>query len=145
MVPLLRNWTSDLSVFSNGPSGLDEEQKAQLKQYNIGLDETPLKALEHRDGQLQRIHLEDGRSLEYQVLYGRPEYEQHCRIPETLGCSLGPEGLLQVEESGRTTHPDVFAAGDNSRMARSISIAVSSGTLAGITINNDLCQEAFRK
>lgn len=43
----------------------------------------------------------------------------------------------------KTTEEGIFACGDNSSMMRSVSIAVSSGTITGAIVNHELTQENF--
>ncbi|HMS07731.1 MAG TPA: hypothetical protein PKD73_18490, partial [Burkholderiaceae bacterium] len=65
--------------------------------------ETAIAELEHTQGQLQRIHFADGSAVAIHALYAMPAFEQHCILPQQLGCALTDEGYLQVDLQQRTT------------------------------------------
>jgi thioredoxin reductase len=77
------------------------------------------------------------------AVYARPSYEQHCSIPETLGCGLTEVGHIKVDAFQRTTIEGVFACGDNCTPLRSVSNAVAMGTAAGAMVNKALVAEEF--
>lgn len=139
---LLRNWTKDLTLFTNGKANLSEEQKTRLQQNNIELIETEILSLEQVDGQLHTIVFKDHSRLPVKALYHRPDFEQHCKIPQALGCELTEQGLLKTDTFQRTTVPGVYACGDNASM-RAVAMAVGTGMATGAFVNNDLCGEEF--
>jgi thioredoxin reductase len=77
------------------------------------------------------------------AVYARPSYEQHCSIPEMLGCGLTEVGHIKVDAFQRTTIEGVFACGDNCTPLRSVSNAVAMGTAAGAMANKALVAEEF--
>ncbi|MBK0404638.1 NAD(P)/FAD-dependent oxidoreductase [Adhaeribacter sp. BT258] len=139
---LLRNWTKELTLLTNGKADLTEEQKAKLKRNQIELIETEILNLEQTDGQIQRVVFKDHSRLPVKALYHRPEFEQHCKIPQQLGCELTEAGFLKIDPMQRTTVPGVYACGDNATM-RAVAMAVGTGMATGAMVNNDLCTEEF--
>lgn len=137
------NWTKDLTVFTNGSSTLSPEQVAQLRRHNIKLVETEVQKLEHANGYLEKIIFKDGTSSRVKALYARPAFEQHCSIPETLGCELTEEGYIKVDAFMKATMPGVFACGDNTTRMRSVANAVSMGTMAATVANKEIIFEDF--
>lgn len=140
---LLRNWTKDLTLLTNGPATLTEAQKTRLKLNGIALIETEVEALVHTSGQVKHVVFKDNSTLAVKAIYNRPDFEQHCKIPEQLGCELTEHGLLQVDLMQRTTVPGVYACGDSSSM-RAVAMAVGTGMTTGAMVNNDLCTEEFK-
>ena len=138
---LIRNWTNDLTLFTNGESTLTQEQLQKLSKRNITLVEKRIKNLTHQKGYIQSILFEDGSSQELEAVYARPPFEQHCKIPEQLGCAVNDQGYIEVDEFKRTTVPGIYAAGDNITRFRSVANAVASGNTAGAFINHDLINE----
>ena len=134
MVTLLSNWTNKLTVFTNGASTLSGEQISSMNARGVTIIETPLKKLLHDDGHLQEVLLRDGTSVSLKALYARPAFEQHTRIPETLGCKLTDAGYIQIDDQQRTTVPGVFACGDNSTRIRTVANAIATGTTTGIMV-----------
>lgn len=138
---LLANWTSDLTLYTNGKSLLTAEQAAHLQKHHIAVNETEIRYLQEENGQLKEIHFVDGNKESTAVLYARPPFEQHCPVPEALGCQLTGEGFILVDDQQRTTLAGVYASGDNCSSLRTVANAVASGTAAGMAINKELCME----
>jgi thioredoxin reductase len=140
---LLNNWTKKLVLFTNGACTLTEEQKQKVEEKGIRIIESKLQSVDQSAGQLEQLVFEDGSAYPISVLYTRPPFKQHSDIPLQLGCELTEHGHIKTDDMQRTTVPGVYAAGDNSTMFRSVSIAVASGTKAGAVINMDIISESF--
>lgn len=140
---LISNWTDNLTLFTNGPSSLTEEPHGKAKSHAIEIVEKEIDHLEHINGQLQRIHFKDGTTSLLEALYARAPFEQHCDIPEALGCTLNEEGYIIVDPGQKTTVPGVYACGDNTTRNRTVANAVAMGTTAGIMVNRELVWEEF--
>ncbi|RYD90722.1 MAG: NAD(P)/FAD-dependent oxidoreductase [Sphingobacteriales bacterium] len=143
MVQLLLQWTSDLTLFTNGKSTLTPEQTLKLQAKNITIVETEITELIHSNGQLQSIVMSDGTMDDINVLYAKIAFEQHCPIPKALGCTLDEQGYLAVDDFKKTSIPGIFASGDCTTPGRAVAMAVEAGMRAGVTINMELCTEAF--
>lgn len=138
---LLTNWTSNLTVFTNGPSALNEAQSAQLAKLNIAVVETAVSKIAHESGYIKHILLSDGAEIPLEVLYARTPFEQHCDIPVKLGCQLTEQGYIQADHFQKTSIRGVYACGDNTSFMRSVSAAVASGTVAGAMINKEMTDD----
>jgi len=57
---LISNWTKDLTLLTNGSSGLTPEQTKKLESHQINIIEKEIGRLEHADGNLQNIIFRDG-------------------------------------------------------------------------------------
>lgn len=140
---LIRNWTDDLTLFTNGKSLLTQEQTDKINKHNIQIIETPIEAIAHDKGYLQQIVFSDNTTFDLKALYSRPAFEQHCKIPEALGCELNEQGYLTVDMFQQTTVENIFACGDNTSPMRSVANAVATGNMAGAVINNKMTVEEF--
>lgn len=140
---LVRNLTKDLTIFTNGKAGFTEEQSAKFKQHNIPVIENEIAYLKHENGNIQQIVFKDYSTFELKAIYARPAFEQHCKIPEMLGCEQNEQRLLKVDMFQKTTIAGVFAYGDNASPMRSVAFAVATGNIAGAMINNGMTEEAF--
>ena len=143
MAMMIRNWTKQLSVFTNGKSELTEPQTGKLASLNINVIEKPLQEIEHQNGYMNRVVFTDGSSHFLTALYARPSFEQHCEIPKELGCEINASGYIQVDDFQKTTISGVFAAGDNTSRFRAVSAAVAAGGKAGALINLELIAEGY--
>jgi thioredoxin reductase len=140
---LIRNWTKDLSIFTNGKSVLTQEQTERISRHNIPIVEKEIAYLSHNNGILKQIVFKDHSTFDLTAIYSRPGFEQHCKIPEYLGCELTEQGLIKVDMLQKTSIPNVFACGDNASPFRAVSYAVSSGNIAGAIVNNGITESEF--
>jgi thioredoxin reductase len=140
-VRLIRNWTDKLVIFTNGKSTISDKYTQQLLNRNITLSEKEIKRLIHRTGQLDAIEFTDGDTYNLSALYTQFPVEQHCDIPEKMGCSLIEAGYIQIDTYQKTTVPGIYAAGDNTSALRSVAAAVASGSKAGACIHHELVSE----
>ena len=135
---LIRHWTADLTVFTDGPATFDT---SPLQEMNVGIDERKISSIEHRNGMIEHLRFQEGPPMVLDALYARPAFEQHCPLPATLGCQFTEAGYVQADDFQRTSLPGVFAAGDATSPFRAVSVATAAGTRAGAFINHDLIQE----
>jgi thioredoxin reductase len=140
---LIRNWTKDLTIFTNGKSTLTQDQTDKIEKHNIPIIEKEIAYLKHENGHLQQIVFKDHTTFEVTAIYSRPEFEQHCKIPENLGCELTEQGLLKIDPFQKTTVANIFACGDNSSPLRAVAHAVAGGNMAGAVVNNTMTEEEF--
>jgi thioredoxin reductase len=140
---LISNWTHDLTLFTNGPSTLTAEQTGKLEKHHIKIVDKEVEKLEHINGYLQNIIFKDGTKSSVKAIYTRSPFEQHCRIPESLGCELTEDGYVKVDPFQETTVNGVFACGDNTTRIRTVANAVAMGTTAGITVSRKMISEGF--
>jgi thioredoxin reductase len=140
---LISNWTKDLTLYTNGTSTLSEQQAKKLKDHNIRIVETQLARFDHLEGQIQNIAFKDGSTTPLNVMYSRGAFEQHCTLPEKLGCEITEDGFIKIDGFQKTTIEGVFAVGDNTTRMRTIANAVAMGTTAGTVVNKEICLEDF--
>ncbi|WP_394775036.1 NAD(P)/FAD-dependent oxidoreductase [Flavobacterium sp.] len=140
---MISNWTKDLRLITNGKSTLTLEQTQMLKKHNVEIIEEEIFALEHENGNVKNIVFRNESKIGVKAIYFRAPFKQHCILPEYLGCELTEQGLLKVGPFQKTTIPGIFASGDCHIQARSVAMAVSSGTLAGAMINKELIDDEF--
>jgi thioredoxin reductase len=140
---LISNWTKDLRLCTNGKSELTSEQMQILKNHGVLVLEDELESFEHNDGYISNIVFKNGEKIDVKAIYARPALKQHCSLPQILGCELSEQGLIKVDLMQKTTVYGVYASGDATTQMRSVALAVSSGSLAGAAINNELIEESF--
>ena len=139
---LISNWTPALSLCTNGKSTLTDEEMQKLKRRKIQVVEREIDRFVHQNGQIRQVVFMNKTTLPVEALYAKPDFVQHCSIPESLGCELTKDGLISVDGFQKTSVEGVFACGDNSGM-RSVSAAVASGSKAGGVVNFQLIEETF--
>jgi thioredoxin reductase len=140
---LITNWTKDLTIFTNGKSTLSVEQAEKISKHKIPIIEKEIACLHHENGNIKQVVFKDNSTFNLKVLYSRPAFEQHCKIPETLGCELTDQGLIKVDIFQKTNVKGIYACGDNTSPLRSVANAVANGNTAGAIINNEMTEEEF--
>lgn len=140
---LINNWTKDLTIFTNGPSTLNEAQRAKLQEHQINVIEATIEKLVQKDGKMEKVVFTDGSIIPLRAIYSRPAYVQHSDIPQALGCELTDQGLIKTDNLQKTTISGVFACGDNSNPMRSVAASVATGSATGAFVNHELIAESF--
>lgn len=140
---MILNWTKNLRLITNGKSTLTLKQTEILKKHQVEIVEDEIITIEHQKGNVQNIVFSNGSKISVTAIYFRAPFEQHCVLPESLGCELTDQGLLKVDGFQKTTVPGIFASGDCHIQARSVAMAVSSGSFAGAIINKEIIDEEF--
>jgi len=140
---LIRNWSKELVVLTNGKTSLSAEQIQAIKKSGIGIVEKKIVEIVHDNGHVQEVVFDDRSTIALRVIYSRPAFEQQSNIPERLGCKTNEQGLLQVDPYQKTSEPNIYACGDNSNVLRSVALAVSSGSITGAMVNHALAEEEF--
>lgn len=140
---LLTNWTSNLTILTNGPSTLTTQQTEKLEEHNVSVNQHKVIEIIHDNGYINSVIFANGDKLELKAMYAKIGFEQHSNLPEQLGCKLTENGLIDVNEMQETTIEGIYAAGDNTTLMRSLSNAIAAGGKAGAMINHKIVKENF--
>ena len=143
LVKLISNWTKDLTLYTNGISTLSVEQVRKFQERNIKIVEKEIKELDHKNGYLKNIIFKDGTKTKMDAMYSRNAFEQHCTIPQSLGCELNEEGYIKVNHFQETSIDGIYACGDNVTRLRSVANSVAMGTAAGMMASKKMILEQF--
>jgi thioredoxin reductase len=140
---LISNWTSDLTIYTNGHSTLTGDQTAKLLSHNIKIVEDEIGLLKHDSGFVERIVFKNGSTAQVRAIYTKPGFKQHSDVPKSLGCEVTSDGYIMIDSGLRTSVPGVYACGDNVTRTRTVANAIAMGTTAAITINKDMILHSF--
>jgi thioredoxin reductase len=140
---LISNWTPDLTLFTDGPSTLTTDQATLIKSHRINIIDKEISKIAHNNGQVRSIVFKDNTTFELKAIYTKVPFEQHCLIPQQLGCELNDDGYIKVDGTQKTTVPGVFACGDNTTRVRSLSNAIAQGGMAGMSLIREVTAEKF--
>jgi thioredoxin reductase len=138
------NWSKDLVVCTNGKSILNSEQKGLIQNKGIRIIEDKIKKFEGKNGQMEKIHFENGDTVIRKGGFVLPQPIQASDFAKKLGCEYNSLGGISVDSYGRTTIHGVYAAGDASVFAPAqLIIAAADGLKAAAGVNRDLIQKEF--
>lgn len=144
LVQLIRGWSDDVVLFTDGPSGLSDHDWARVERNGIVVREERVERLVGARGDLEAVVLESGEAVARGGLIVSPAQEQRSDLPHRLGCALSAEGRVEAGLGGRTDVPGVFVAGDAGPGMQAVVAAMATGTTAGAILNHDLLEEEFR-
>jgi len=140
-VYLLRNWSRDLVLCTNGFGQLTEAERDRIMSMDVQIYEQPIAQLEGKQAQLNSIRFVDGTLIERHALFIRPGQEQQSRLAYDLGCKIDAGGIIIVDEQGQTSVVGVYAAGDMMRQSQQIVFAAADGARIAMEINQSLVDE----
>jgi thioredoxin reductase len=140
---LLRGWSDDIVLLTDGPGDLDQTQRARLTAAGIGIDERPVAALDTDHGELAAVVFADGSRLPRRGLLVATTLHQRSPLAEQLHARPAePTALaqdaVQVDGFYRTTAPGVFAAGDVSAQMPQVAAAIAAGSMAAAAVVQSL-------
>jgi thioredoxin reductase len=143
-VQTVYNWSKDLIVCTNGKFILNSEQKRLIQNKGIKIMENKIRNFEGKNGQMEKIHFEDGDSVITKGGFVLPQPIQASDFAKKLGCEYNSLGGISVDFYGRTNIHGVYAAGDASIFAPAqLIIAAADGLKAAAGVNRDLIQKEF--
>ena len=145
LVRLLRGWSDDVVLFTDGPCNLPDDDRARVERNGVAVREERVERLVGTDGELEAVVLDGGESVARGGLIVSPDQELRSDLPHRLGCPLSADGRVEAGVGGRTEVPRVFVAGDVGPGMQSVVSAMASGMAAGATLNHDLLEEEFRE
>jgi len=140
-VILLKGWSSDLVLCTDGPSELSDEDRSTLEFMGVPVQEDRILRLEGGGGHLRSILFESGARLERRGLFIRTKQRQRSDLAVRLNCAIDEAGFIQTDMDGRTSVPGVFAAGDVTGQPQSVISAAARGAAASGAINHELARE----
>ncbi|NOU96609.1 FAD-binding protein [Paenibacillus sp. LMG 31456] len=141
---LLLNWSKDLVVCTNGQASLSDDQKKRLQSKGIVVMEQPISAFVGQNGKLEYVRFADGTQVLRSGGFVAPKLVQSAPFGEHLGCERNELGGIRTDESGRTSIPGLYSAGDASYfMPSQLIFAAASGSRTATSVNMDLTEEDF--
>ncbi|GAA1157844.1 NAD(P)/FAD-dependent oxidoreductase [Nocardioides aquiterrae] len=140
---LVRQWTPDVVLFSNGVT-LTADQREQLVARAVGIVDGPVARLVVEDDRLTGVELATGQVVPRGAVFVRPDFVPHDALLTDLGCAVHENGWVAVDATGRTSIPGVWAAGNAVNPRAQVITAAGEGSAAAIAINNDLVEDDVR-
>jgi thioredoxin reductase len=129
----LLDWAGTVTVIVSDAAQRDRLPTWQaLREHGIAIVTGVATGLSGKDRAVQAVHLQDGRTVACEVAYCTAATEQSSSLAYQLGCEITSDGCAVVDDEGRTTRENVFAAGDMTPGPQLVQTAAHEGTRAGI-------------
>jgi thioredoxin reductase len=145
---LLRGWSDDIVVLTDGPADLEDNDRARLAAADIAVDERSVAELASDNGQLSAVVFADGNRLARTGILVATTLHQRSTLAGQLGADPAEptpvaENPIAVDGFYRTTAPGVFAAGDLSAQMPQVAAAIASGSHAAAAVVQSLMADEY--
>ncbi|MFD6303417.1 NAD(P)/FAD-dependent oxidoreductase [Streptomyces sp. NPDC060223] len=140
---MVSQWSKDVTLFLHtvAEAELTDDDLRRLAAAGVSVMPGEVAGLVIDDDRLTGVRLTDGTVHDREVVFVAPRAVPRTRLLERLGAELRetPFGAYPVvDETGQTTVPGVWAAGNAMGFAEQVITAAGAGYRAGATINGDL-------
>ncbi len=145
---LLRVWSDDVTLLSDGPADLDAEDAERIRAAGVTVDERGVAGLRGPDTTLTVVAFADGGERPCRGLLVPVTLHQRSALAEQLGAVLAGPGpvvvdAVEVDPMFETSVTGLSAAGDLSSHMPSVANAVAAGSSAAAMIVHGLVSEAY--
>ncbi|WP_458118561.1 NAD(P)/FAD-dependent oxidoreductase [Paenibacillus sp. Z6-24] len=146
LAKLLYGWSRDLVVCTNGSHILTDEQKQQLTARGIIVTDQQVAAFHGEGGKLQQVEFTDGSRIERTGGFLTPAQLPQASFGEELHYEKNELGGIKTDETGRSSIPGLFAAGEAASGSSSqLILSAAAGSLIAVHINHELSEDTFSK
>jgi thioredoxin reductase len=145
MARALTAWTSDVVLCTDGPSGLNAEQRRGLGANGITVRDERILRLEMRNGRLSHIVFQSGERLRRKAVFFDTPSRPQSPLAHRLGCMIDHRGAVRRGQYEATSVPGIFVAGNIIRDVQLSIVAASEGARAAFGINQALTREDFER
>jgi thioredoxin reductase len=134
----LKTWSGRVALCTNGPPRLNRVQRQQLGAQGVAVHERRISHVEHTNGQVTSIVLDDNEPIPCDGVFFSGRQSQQCDLPHRLGCEFTRKGTVKTDHLGETCVPGIFVVGDASRDVQFVIVAAAEGAKAGVAVNKAL-------
>jgi thioredoxin reductase len=143
---LLRMWSDDVVLLTDGPADLDADERARLAAAGVPVDERPVAGLRGPGDELTAVAFADGTERACGGVLVAVTLHQRSGLATELGASTAEPGMLAADavalgSNFDTDVPGLYAAGDLGGQMPSVANAVASGHGAATQIVQSLAAE----
>jgi thioredoxin reductase len=138
---VMKTWSRDVVLYSDGPSRLSAKEREKLSRNGIDVVDKKIRRLEGTFGKLERIVFEDGDTVPRTALFFSTGNVQRSDLPASIGCTLTSKGAVRVGRDQRSSCKGIFVAGDASEDTQYVIVSAAEGAKAAMHINAELNAE----
>jgi len=140
---MMKQWSSNVILCTDGESDISSEMRSRLEKHNIEIHGEKIVKFEgDNDGRLQRICFEEGTALDRAAMFFTTSCAQRSDLSQMLGCRRDEKGgIITDPETEETSVPGVYVAGDASRDVLLVAVAIAEGAKAAVAINRALLKD----
>jgi thioredoxin reductase len=136
----LLQWTSDLTIFTNGRDReFDAEMTSKLLAEGVNVKDEKIISLIGTDGIVKAAVLSTGERVPVDAFFFNVGCTRSCGLAEDLGCVVADDTPnVAVDEYKQTSVEGVYAVGDLVAGSQLVVTSAADGAVAAIAINKSL-------
>jgi thioredoxin reductase len=140
---MMKQWSGDVILFTDGETEIEPDVKARLAHNGIEILVDRILQLEaDPQGRLASIRLHGGMAVNRDTLFLATRVVQRSHLWESLGCKRDEKGGIVCDPvTEESSVRGVYVAGDASREVLLIAVAIAEGAKAAVAINRALLKE----
>ncbi len=141
---IVRQWTHDL-VYFTPPDILTAVERTELLARAVGIVEGTIDQLViDEDDHLRGVQMDDGCVIPRDALFVPPRFVPNDVLLLRLGATVDSNSWVEVDATGRTGVPGMWAAGNVVDPRAQVITAAGAGSAAAIAMNADLVDDDVR-
>ncbi|MEO7975065.1 MAG: FAD-dependent oxidoreductase, partial [Thermoanaerobaculia bacterium] len=137
----LLSWSPDVTLCTDGASGLSRREKAELERLRIGLRREPVERLEGRGSTLESVHFRSAPVLERDALFFTLGWELASDLAQSLGCRLTRHGCISTGARQQADVPGLWVVGDATPDVQLVVVAAAEGAKAAIHLHEWMLEQ----
>ena len=139
---LLRQWSGDVVVLTDGGPGVDADDEDVLAEAGVRVLREPVKRFVAREGKLTAVELTGRDALARDALFFHLGFRPRTELAAALGCALDEAGFVIAAADDRQTSVDrVYAAANCADPIQHVPVAIADGARAAAAINARLVDD----
>jgi thioredoxin reductase len=140
---MLKQWSADIVLCTDGLTDISAALQSRLTRHGVLVCMDKIAALEGDEaGRLQRIRFQNRKVLDRSALFFTTQCSQRSNLAEMLGCQRDEKGGIIIRaDTGESSVPGVYIAGDASRDVLLIVVGMAEGAKAAMAINRAFLKE----
>jgi thioredoxin reductase len=140
---MMKQWSSDVALCTDGEPDISSEMRSRLDKHCIRIFTEKVMKLEGNEiGQLQCIRFKDGEAIDRAAMFFTTSCVQRSNLWQTLGCKRDQKGgIISHPITEESSVPGVYVAGDASRDVLLLAVAIAEGAKAAVAINRALLKD----
>ena len=136
---LLSQWSDDIVVFTGGAEVVTAAEEAGLTARGIRVERRAVRDVVGERGAMTGVELVDGEVVPRTAGFVRPEWSPALEYLGPLSPRLDDDGLLVVDDHGRTSVDGLYAAGESTAPGpQQLIVAAGAGARIAAVVNRDL-------
>lgn len=140
---LLRMWSDDVVLFTDGPADHAPEDAERLARAGVAVDDRPVARLRGEGERLEAVVFADGSERVVEGLLVAAPMRQRSGLAAALGATAGPGhpgavDPVEARNGAAPQAPGVFVAGDLTGEMPSVASAIASGSRAAAAVVQSL-------